>query len=134
MDLELDHVIVFVPGPDAIEPAWFPGCTPALLLLRAALERPELPFVAIGETAGGSPSDRWPSRRTDPAYLHHRGGARDIRRATVHSRALPDLGAPRPRDVAFAAGPPRLRLEVDGVAGPWTIGPFDEGGAVVGQG
>ena len=26
MSLELDHVMVFVPDPDAIEPGWFPGC------------------------------------------------------------------------------------------------------------
>ncbi len=202
VDLELDHVIVFVPGPDAVEPAWFPGCTvepgqrhtgqgtrnrrvvfprtyvellwiddpeahaptglrygprcareagacpfgvvlrgripesargrfvdyvvpgggPSLLLLRAALERPELPFVAVGEAADEDLPARWPAHRFDPAFLHHPGGARGIRRATLHSRALPDLGALRPRDVAFAPGPPGLRLEVDGVGGPWTVG------------
>ncbi len=201
--LELDHVIVFVPGPDAIAPAWFPGCTvepgqrhtgqgtrnrrvvfprtyvellwvddpqvhartglrfgprcarepgacpfgvvlrgevaepdrgrftpyvvpgggPSLLLLRTALDRPELPFVAVGETAGGPLSARWPSHRTDPAFLHHPGGARGIRQATLRSAALPDLGSLPPRDVAFAPGPPGLRLEVDGVGAPWTIGP-----------
>jgi hypothetical protein len=26
VSLELDHVMVFVPDPDAIEPGWFPGC------------------------------------------------------------------------------------------------------------
>ncbi len=201
MSTELDHVIVFVPGPDAIEPAWFPGCTvepgqrhtgqgtrnrrvvfprtyvellwiddpavhahtglgfgprcaraagarpfgvvlrgpvaepdrgrftpyvvpgggPALLLLRAPLDRPELPFVAVGEAADDL-SARWPVHRTDPAFLRHPGGARGIRRATLHSAALPDLGALRPRDVAFASGPPGLRLEVDGVGEPWTVG------------
>jgi hypothetical protein len=202
MSLELDHVMVFVPGPDAIESTWFPGCTvepgqrhagqgtgnrrvvfprsyvellwvddpaahertglgfgprsarepgacpfgvvlrgrvperdrgrftpyvvpgggPSLLLLRATLDRPELPFVAVGEAADEDLASRWPTHRFDPAFLHHPGGARGIRRATLRSTALPDLGALRPRDVAFAPGPPGLRLEVDGVGGPWTVG------------
>jgi hypothetical protein len=202
MGLELDHVMVFVPDPAAIEPGWFPGCTfepgqrhtgqgtrnrrvvfprtyielvwiddpeahersglhfgprcaretgacpfgvvlrgevpeldrarfaryvvpaggPSLLLLAAGLDRPELPFVAVGETARGAVPGRSPSHRFDPAFLHHPGGARGIERATVHSRVLPDLGSLRPRDVTFLFGEPRLVLEIAGVTEPWLVG------------
>jgi hypothetical protein len=181
MSLELDHVMVFVPDPEAIEPGWFPACKfepgqrhmgqgtrnrrvvfprsyvelvwiddsevhegtglrfgsrcareagacpfgvvmrgavpdpdrahfvgyvvpaggPSLLLLRAALDRPELPFVAVGQTADGAVPTRWPSHRFDPAFLHHPSGARGIQRATIRSRTLPDLGSLRPRNVTF---------------------------------
>jgi Glyoxalase-like domain len=201
MGLELDHVMVFVPDPDAIEPGWFPGCTlepgqrhtgqgtrnrrvvfprtyielvwiddsdahertglrfgprcareagacpfgvvlrgavpepdrtrfagyvvpaggPSLLLLRAALDRPELPFVAVGETAYGAVPTRWPSDRFDPAFLHHPSGASGIQRATIRSRVLPDLGSLRPRDVTFVPGEPGLRLEIDGITEPWPV-------------
>ena len=199
MTLELDHVIVFVPGPDAIESAWFPGCTvepgqrhagqgtrnrrvvfprtyvellwiddpeahdrtelrfgqrcareagacpfgvvlrghiaqlererfveyvvprggPSLLLLRAGLDRPELPFVAVGETARDALSTRWPSHRTDPAVVNH---TRDIGQVMIRSQVLPDLGSLRPRDVAFATGAPGLRVEVDRSDEAWTVG------------
>jgi hypothetical protein len=202
MGLELDHVMVFVPDPDAIEPGWFPGCTfepgqrhtgqgtrnrrvvfsrtyielvwiddpeahertglrfgprcareagacpfgvvlrgdvpeldsarfagyvvpaggPSLLLLAAALDRPELPFVAVGETARGAVPGRWPSHRFDPAFLHHPSGARGIERATVRSRVLPDLGSLPPRDVTFLSGEPRLKLEIVGLTKPWLVG------------
>ncbi len=202
MGLELDHVIVFVPDPGAIESEWFPGCTfepgqqhagqgtrnrrvvlprsyvellwiddaeahdrtglgygprcareagacwfgvvlrgavpdadrarfsdytvpgggPSLLLLTAALDRPELPFVAVAETGRGSGALRLPGERFDPVFLHHPSGARGIRRTTVRSRVLPDIGSLRPHDVGFAAGGPGLRLDVDGVAEPWSVG------------
>jgi glyoxalase-like protein len=202
VSFELDHVMVFVPDPDAIEPGWFPGCRfepgqrhtgqgtrnrrvvfprsfielvwiddgeahertglrfgprcarkagacpfgvvlrgavpeadrkrfagyvvpaggPSLLLLRAALDRPELPFVAVGQTVDGAVRTRWPSHRFDPAFLHHPSGARSIQRATIRSRVLPDLGSLRPRDVTFVSGEPALRLEIDGVTEPWPVG------------
>jgi hypothetical protein len=200
MRLELDHVMVFVPDPDAIEPGWFPGCTyepgqrhtgqgtrnrrvvfpdnfvelvwiddadahertglrfgprcarragacpfgvvlrgavpeqdrarfagyvvpaggPSLLLLRAALDRPEVPFVAVGES-DGVPTPR-PRDRFDPAFLQQPGGVRGIRRATISNRVLPDLGSLRSHEVTFAAGEPGLRLEIDGVTGSWSVG------------
>jgi hypothetical protein len=202
MGLELDHVMVFVPNPAAIEPGWFPGCTfepgqrhtgqgtrnrrvvfprtyielvwiddpeahersglhfgprcgreagvcpfgvvlrgevpepdrarfagyvvpaggPSLLLLAAALDRLDLPFVAVGETARGAVPGRSPSHRFDPAFLHHPSGACGIERATVRSRVLPDLGSLRPRDVTFLSGEPRLQLEIAGVTEPWLVG------------
>ncbi len=202
MSLELDHVIVFVPDPGAIEPGWFPGCTfelgqrrtgqgtrnrrvvfprsyvelvwiddaephertglrfgprcgreagacpfgvvlrgavpkpdrarfvgyvvpargPSLLLLAASLDRPELPFVAVGETARGAVPGRRPSDRVDPAFLHHPSGARSIQRATIRSRVLPDLGSLRLRDVTFLRGDPGLQLETVGVTKPWLVG------------
>jgi hypothetical protein len=179
MRLELDHVMVFVPDPDAVEPGWFPGCTyepgqrhtgqgtrnrrvvfpdnfvelvwiddadahertglrfgprcarragacpfgvvlrgavpeqdrarfagyvvpaggPSLLLLRAALDRPELPFVAVGES-DGVPTPR-PRDRFDPAFLQQPGGVRGIRRATISNRVLPDLGSLRSHEVTL---------------------------------
>ena len=201
MNLELDHVIIFVPDLAAIQSNWFPGCIfepgqqhtgqgtrnrrvvfphnyielvcidepnvhehtglrfgprcarktgacpfgvvlrgqipeqdrerftgyvvpaggPSLLLLRSALHRPELPFVAIGETTGHAVSSQWPIHRMDPAFFDHPNGARGIRRATISSRGLPDLGSLRWRDVAFVFGEPRLRLEVNGVSEPWAV-------------
>ena len=88
-----------------------PAGGPRLLLLRAALERPDLPFVAVFETAGVAP----PPRPAD---------AEDVVTATLRSPAVPDLGALRPRDVVFEAGDPQLRLAVDGLAEPVTVGPL----------
>ena len=102
-----------------------PGGGPTLLLLRDGLERPEVPFVAVSDTAADALSTRWPSRRVDPAFLRHDNGARGIRRATLRCRVRPDLGPVRLRDVDLVPGEPGLVLELDGVSGPWTVGPAD---------
>jgi hypothetical protein len=95
-----------------------PAGGPWLLVLRAALDRLELPLVAVGETADGAVPTRWPSDRFDAVLLHHSSGARGIQRATICSRVLPDLGSLRPRDVTFVSGEPGLRLEIDDRARP----------------
>ncbi len=106
-----------VPGPDRerFVPYQVPGGGPALLLLAAAQQDPNQPFVAVRETAAENIS------RRDAGLLLHPCGARDIRRAAYRSRTVPDLGSAMPRDVAFEAGEARLELEVDGLAVPWVF-------------
>lgn len=91
-------------------PYQVPGGGPALLLLAAARDDPDQPFVAVRES--GDP----PSHPDD--LLRHPCGARGIRRVTYRSRTVPDLGSSTPRDVAFETGQTRLRLEVDGLVEP----------------
>lgn len=95
---------------------------PSLLLLRAALDRPELPFLAIREPTSDAVPYRQPADRFDPVFLRHPGGARGIHGVTIRSRVLPELGSLRPHQVTFVTGEPRLGLEIDGVAEPWTFG------------
>ena len=91
-----------------------PGGGPALLLLDAALRDGSQPFVAVREE-GDAP--RWPE------IPHHPGGARAIRRVSLRSPTVPDLGAASLRDVGFEPGRARLGLEWDGSADPWELSP-----------
>jgi hypothetical protein len=97
-----------VDEPDRVRylPYQVPGDGPALLLLAAALHDPSQPFVAVWE--GGAP------RGLD--IPQHPSGAVAIRRASLRSPTVPDLGAASPRDVRFALGKSRLRLDWVGPA------------------
>jgi hypothetical protein len=98
------------------------GSGMTLLLLAAALSDPRLPFVAVWETAEAELSSRWPVRRVSPELLAHPAGIRDIARVRIQSPAVPRLGGVRPRDVEFAAGVAKLRLDLVGAPNTWVFG------------
>jgi hypothetical protein len=93
-------------------PYQVPAGGPALLLLAAALRDASQPFVAVRED-GGAPGF--------PDIPQHPNGAQAIRHALFRGPTVPDLGAASPRDVRFALGRARLRLEWDGPAAPWEL-------------
>jgi hypothetical protein len=83
-----------------------------MVLQLLADQPPAAPFIAVFETP--DPGAMWQTRRPAPEYLTHPNGATRIVRAMFRGPAtapLEDLP-----EVGFAAGDPRLELDLGGVA------------------
>jgi hypothetical protein len=84
---------------------------PGVVLQRLAAQPPDAPFIGVFERDDCEAA--WPARRVSPGYLAHPNGATRIVRATFACPAPPPIDDLA--DVRFAAGAPRLDLDLGGI-------------------